>query len=334
MKRIIKNYTIKSCMTALALGCLAGAVSAKELKMSHFSSPTYPLYVEVMAPLAEKVAETTGGDLTIRIYHGGELGADASKQYERTFEGVADISLALPGYTASQFRKSLMIELPGVVPGGEDVTETVWANVEQLDDEFRRTKLLGFWSNSPGVLMTADKPIRTLDDIKGMKIRVPSKNVGRVIEAWGGTPVSMPITEVYNSLSTGVIDGILVDPSPLDNFKLNEVVNYVTVGMHSTNSPMMLVMNRDSYAGLSDEHRAALDALTGLGLSKAGRDTQVKGAEEALKNFTDMGKEIITLSPEEAARFNAESDALVDTVVTELKSNGVDVADYVSALRN
>ena len=324
---------IKTGVAAIAIGCVAMAASATELKLAHFASTKYPLHVEVMTPLSEEIVDVSGGDLEIRIYPGGELGAGPAKQYDRAVDGVADITLALPGYTASQFRKTLMVELPGVVPAGKDVTETFWANYDEVSREFRRTKLLALWSNPPGVIMTVSKPIRTLEDLKGLKIRVPSKNVGRVAEAWGATPVSMPITEVYNSMATGVIDGVLVDASVLNSFKLKEVANYVTTGMNSTNSPMMLVMNRDSYKDLSDAQREALDSLAGVELSRAGRDTQAGGADRALQAFADLGKEIITLSPEEAAKFNAATDALAESVVAELEADGVSVSGYVSALR-
>ncbi|WP_305989296.1 TRAP transporter substrate-binding protein [Roseibium sp. MMSF_3544] len=318
---------------AIAMSLAAYSAKAEELKLAHFASTKYPLHVELMTPLSEQIAEKSGGDLTIRIYPGGELGAGPAKQYDRAVDGVADITLALPGYTASQFKKTLLVELPGVVPAGKDVTATFWDNIDEVSKEFRRTKLLALWSNPPGVLMTANKPIRSLEDVKGLKIRVPSKNVGRVAAAWGATPVSMPITEVYNSLATGVIDGVLVDASVLNSFKLKEVANHVTTGMNSTNSPMMLVMNRDSWKDLGEEKQAVLEGLAGATLSEAGRKTQAAGAERALKAFSDMGKEIIELSPEEAAKFNAATDALIEEVVAELESDGVDAGAYVNALR-
>lgn len=325
--------TLKAGIAAIALTAVAAAASATELKLAHYASTKYPLHNEVLTSLAEQLSQATSGELTIRIYPGGELGAGPAKQYDRAVDGVADITLALPGYTASQFRKSLLVELPGVVPADKDVTEAFWANVDDVSKEFRRTKLLALWSNPSAVLLTAEKPIRSLEDLSGLKIRVPSKNVGRVAEAWGATPVSMPITEVYNSLATGVIDGVLVDASVLNSFKLKEVTNYVTTGMNSTNSPMMIVMNRDSYKSLSDSQREALDGLSGLELSKAGRETQKGGADRALAAFAEMGKEIITLSDEEAAKFNAASDALSQSVVKELGDKGLDVESFVAGLR-
>ena len=116
-----------------------------------------------------------------------------------------------------------------------------------LDKEFRRTKLLGLWTAEPGKLLMANKKVEKLSDLAGMKIRVPSKNTGLVVEAWGATPVSMPITQVYQSMETGVVDGVLVDTSVLSSFKLGEVTKYVTTGhgrlelcLHAGDEPRQL----------------------------------------------------------------------------------------------
>nr|WP_321460464.1 TRAP transporter substrate-binding protein [uncultured Cohaesibacter sp.] len=338
---IIKS-TIKSLALSATLGAALGSAlvasivpaHAAELKLAHFASTQYPLHTGLFVPLSENIAKETGGSLTIRVYPGGELGAGPVEQYDRVVDGVADIAYTLPGYTASQFKQTLLIELPGVVSADQDPTAKFWAHVDLVDKEFRRTKLLGLWTNPASVLLTNKKPIRSLKDVEGLKIRVSSRNVGRVAESWGATPVSMPITEVYNSLATGVIDGVLVDSSVLDSFKLNEVANYLTKGMNSTSSPQMLLMNRDSWNALSEDEQTAMNKVSQGPLSEEGRRIQAEGVAMAEQNFAAMGKEIIELSAEEVAKFNAASDSLVATIVTELEADGIKAQDYVEALKN
>ena len=267
--------------TAAAIALSTSAYAA-ELKLAHFSSTKYHLHNEMFLPLGEQIAEATGGATTIRVYPGGELGKGPVKQYDRVLDGVADIVYALPGYTASQFKKTLLVELPGVVPGNEDITKKMWNNIDVIGDEFRRTKLLGLWSAEPAKLLMAEKKIEKLSDLAGLKIRVPSKNTGRVIEAWGATAVSMPITQVYQSLETGVVDGVLVDTSVLTSFKLGEVVKYVTTGMDGSNSLFMLVMNRDSWDGLDADTQAKLEGLTGADMSQGGHVTMSTAGVKAL----------------------------------------------------
>ncbi len=331
----LKKITSLKLLSAIALSALLGvtAVSADELKLAHFSSTKYHLHNEMFLPLAEKIAEATGGKTTIRVYPGGELGKGPVKQYDRAIDGVADIVYALPGYTASQFKKTLLVELPGIIPGDADITAKMWDNIDHLDKEFRRTKLLGLWSSRPGSLLMANKKIESMADLKGLKIRVPSKNTGRVAEAWGATAVSMPITQVYQSMETGVVDGALVDTSVLGSFKLGEVTKYVTQGMIGSNSLFMLIMNRDSWDELDADTQSKLESITGKEMSLGGNVTMTNAAIKAEKAWVEGGGEIISLSAEAAAQFDAASAALADQLITELEGEGIKAADWAAALK-
>ena len=317
-------------LTALAIGAMA---HAEELKLAHFASTKYHLHVEMFVPLAEKLAEATDGATTIRIYPGGELGPGPAKQYDRVIDGVADIAYALPGYTASQFKKTLLVEVPGIVKPGVNKTEAIWANIDMLDAEFRRVVLLGLWTAGDAMLLMHEKKIESLSDLAGLKIRVPSKNTGRLVEAWGATAVSMPITQVYQSLDTGVVDGVLVDASVLTSFKLGEVTKYITAGMNATNSVFMLVMNRDSWEALDADTQAKLTDLTGAEMSEGGRVTMTNASERALKKWVAEGGEVHTLSAEAAAEFNAASDSLAAEVIAELDAEGIEASAWAAALR-
>ncbi len=321
--------SIVTCLTALTFGT---AVQAEELKLAHFASTKYHLHVEMFVPLAEKLADATGGATTIRVYPGGELGAGPVKQYDRVIDGVADIVYALPGYTASQFKKTLLVEVPGIVQPGVNKTAAIWANIDMLDEEFRRVKLLGLWTSADATLIMHDKKIESLSDLAGLKIRVPSKNTGRLVEAWGAVAVSMPITEVYQSMETGVVDGTLVDPSVLTSFKLGEVTKFVTKGMNATNSMFMLVMNRDSWDALDEATQASLTDLAEAELSEGGRVTMTSAADRSLAAWVADGGEVHVLSAEAAAEFNAASDGLAAEIIAELDAEGIDASGWAAAL--
>lgn len=306
---------------------------AEELKLAHFSSTKHPLHKGLFIPLTKQLEKETNGSVTMRVYPGGELGKGPTKQYDRVIDGVADIVFGLQGYTASKFPKSLLVELPGVLNSPETSTAKIWDNINHLKKEYRRVELLGFWTNPPSVIMTSNKPVRSMEDLKGLKIRVSSRNVGKAIESWGATPVSMPITEVYNSLATGVIDGVMVDPTVLISFKLAEVVNYLTMGMNTTSSPFYLLMNRDSWEDLDESEKVALKKITGRDASEKARQISAAAGVRAMEKFKELGKEVITLSTEEAGIFNAESDQLVMSILKELDAKGLNASELVSLLR-
>ncbi len=308
-------------LSALAcLGPAPAAVGATELKLAHFVAPTHP-YHPVFQWLAAEVSKQTGGALTIRVFPGGELGANPSDQMNRAIDGVADIAFVLPGYTAAQFPRTLMIEYPGIRKDAGSGTNALWGAREMLGDEYRRVKLLSLWTINPAVLFMRDKPIRTFQDIKGLKIRVASKSGGDMVKAWGAVPVFSPVTEMYNSIQTGVVDGTIIDPGAAIAFKLTEICNYVTVGMDSTLTSFALVMNRDAWNKLPVDQKAIIDRLTGITLAQRTNQAWDVLVSKSLGLMSSLpGKQVITLDPAEAAKFNAASRNVLKSYVAELDS--------------
>jgi TRAP-type C4-dicarboxylate transport system substrate-binding protein len=247
-------------------------------------------------------------------------------------DGVTDIAFGLPGYTASSFPKTLLTELPGVI-SAETGTAKIVENMDKLDSEYRRAVLLALWNNAPNLLFTAQKPVRSLEDLKGLKIRVPSRNAGLVVEAWGATPVSMPAPEIYNAMQTGVIDGAMIDATTLGAFKLAEVTNFITTGMDTTISNFFLIMNRDSFEGLTEQQQqVVLDAGRQAALN--GNKAWLAISDKALAGFeASEGKEVIKLSGEEAEKFNAASAPVVEKVIAEANSAGLEATAFVEALK-
>lgn len=313
-----------------ALGLAIVGVQADELKFANFMAPTHPYVAGAFQPFADKVAEATGGAVTVKLYNGGELGAGPVDQYSRVVDGVAEFAIGLPGYTASNFPLTLLSELPGVLDEATG-TEVLWKNIDLFASEYERTKLVSLWSSAVNVLYTRDKAVRTPADVAGLKIRVPSRNAGLVVEAWGGTPVSMPVSEIYNSLQTGVIDGAMIDGTATMAFKLGEVANYLTVGMQTTNSPFFILMNRDAFDALSPESQAAIEQV-GKETSVAANQVQLKEAAAGIEKFGAMdGKTLIKLTADEAAAFDSLAAGVVTTVVGETGGNAKGIIDALKA---
>lgn len=316
----------------LTAGLVTGAAQAEELKLADFQPPTHFIAETTYGPFAQSIADATGGELTVKVYMGGELGAGPAEQYSRVVDGVADIAFGLPGYTATNFPLTLINELPGVITA-EGGTQAMMSNIDMLADEYRRVKLLGLWNNAPNLILTSEKAITSIDDLKGLKIRVPSRNAGLVVEAWGASPVSMPAPEIYNAMQTGVIDGAMIDPTTLKSFRLAEVTKYITQGMDTTISEFFLIMNRDSFDALDDTaQKAVLEAGRAAALTSA--QAWLTVAEKAMADFAATeGKEVITLSDDAAAKFNAASAAAVIDIVAAADAEGVPASAWIEAVK-
>ena len=314
----------------------ASGVAAKELKFASFVPPQYVLHKPIFLKLGEDLAKATDGRLTIKVYAAGALGKGPVEQYQRAVRRIADISYGLPGYTSSLFPRTLLIELPGVTRGHQDATRKIWKVMDRhLRAEFRRTVPLAVFVTPPAVFMMRDRPVRTLDDLQGLKIRVASRSAAAVISAYGATPVQMPATKVYTSMSTGVVDGALMGSDSLLIFKLIEPAKFVTTGLPEMPTTIFMVMNEAAYNELAPEDRAALDGLTGLDISLRSAQGLAAFGRIALSKFAQIpGKTIVELTPAARAAFDARARAAVAGLLAELNGRGLDASRIVEAMKN
>lgn len=307
---------------------------AQELKLAHFMSPKHPMDEHLMRPWIAEVARLSNGSLKIRIYPGGELGKGPQEQFKRAVDGIADITFGLQGYTSKQFPRTTLIELPGVAPDAIQATNKLWDVFDKyLAVEYERVRILAVWGNDGPILMTKDKPIRKIDDIKGMKMRVPSKDQADLIAALGATPVSLPASEMYRALSTGVVDALMVPPTVITSFKIGEVAKYYTTGLVFGRSPFFLAMNKRSYESLTSEHKAIIDKTTGRELSLVGARVYEREGTEDLNSVRKSAQhEVITLSPEEVKKGNSLLIKARDKIVADLEKEGVPAKAILAAM--
>lgn len=287
----------------------------------------------IMRPWSKDLAKQSGGGLTVRIYPGGALGKGPVQQFKRAVDGIADITFGLQGFTSNLFPRTGLIELPGMAKNAAIAAGKLWDAFPQLAPEYKRVKVLALWTNESQVLMTRDKPIRSVADMKGLKFRVPSKTQSKAIEALGGVPVFMPINRVYNALNTGVIDGIMTGPSTVLSFKFHEVAKYFTVGLPIGRSPFFLVMNKNTWNGLSAKDKALIDKTTGRGLSVKASKFYMKAGAKGLGVVKKSKKhEVIRFSAAESAKAQAILQASRVKTVADLQSKGIPAGAILKAM--
>ena len=290
---------------------------AEELKFANFTPPFHTINASVIEKMNEALSAATGGEVTVRGYHGGELGAGPVEQYVRAVQGVADIVWGLPGYTSSQFDTTMIVELPNAIEIEAPGYEALWnAFDEHLADEFPGTVPVALWTSEPNIFIMKDREIRTPADVAGLKLRVAGATAAQVVEALGGTPVQMPINQVYNALQTGLIDGVITGSSTLNDFKLDEVANSYTLGANLGRLSFYAVMNEGVYNGLSDEAKAAIDTMA---LSKSAEDAWNATSDDGLATARATGDNtFIDLTEEEAAAFAEAVSGVVNAYVAEV----------------
>lgn len=307
----------KLIIAASAAITLSTQVFAEELKFANFTPPFHTINASVIEKLSADLSAATNGSLTVRGYHGGELGVGATEQYIGVLQGVADISWSLQGYTSSQFGKTMIAELPGVIPEGEPGYKALWrAYDKNLRSEYPGTKPLALWTSEPNIFIMRNKVIRTPADLAGLKVRVAGATAAKVASALGATPVQMPASQIYNAMQTGLIDGVITGAMTLKDFKLDEVADALTIGAPLGRLTFYTVLNADVYNNLSADDKAAIDTVSGAVLSKSAEDAWLQTAKTALEVArADSANTITELTDAEKAAFTKAVSGVVQSYV-------------------
>jgi len=339
MKNGIKTSSLLMlALMAGAISFMSGATtaSATELKLAHFMPTVHTLHQEVFLPLAQDLSDATGGALTIKIYPSGALGKGPVQQYKRAVTGVADITFIIQSYSSAVFPRSLIATQPGVTLSAEQGTRRLWDIYDPyLKEEYEAVKVLGIWVMSPTVLMTRSRPVREVPDLQGMKVRISSPGESRLIQSWGAVPVAMPITESYNALNSGVVDGVLIQPSALyQPWNLAEPAQFVTINLPSPTSIVGLIMNKASWEALPADQQAALDSLTGRDFSiKASILWSRKDVDALARARTDEGITVVDLPDQEREAFDAAAQTAISAHLDQLEKEGIHARDIYQAFK-
>lgn len=299
----------------------AGDCAAVELKMSHFM-PTKHVQHKVMAAWAERMGTLTDGKLEVTIFPGGALGKPPH-QYDNAVKGITDIAFGLQSYTPGRFPLTSVMELPFLVPSGEVGARVLWRLYEKrLHREYQDTKVLWLFMHGPGQIFTTKKPVRTLEDLKGLKLRSPGPIMSDVIKALGAVPVTMPITQVYTGLERRTIDGVCGPWEIMPPFRLYEQCKYATeADIYSMT--FFVVMNKGAYDELPADLKEALDANIGESMSIEAARAYDAGDAPARKMSVEKGMEVYVLPKAERGKWREMTAPVVEAWVEEMESKGL-----------
>lgn len=258
----------------------------------------------LLIPLAEKIEEATGGQVKIAVHPGGALGK-AADHFDMATSGIVDIAISCQAYTRGQFPLSSVVELPFLANCGESGSRIMWGLYEKFPEfraEYKDVKVLGLYCYGSNQVLLAKKPVYTLDDMKGLKIRGTGEVQGDMIKRMGAVPLSMPAPEIYESLDKGVIDGVFFAYGAQRGFRFFEVIDYATTANLFV-GPEFLVMNLDTWNSLPADIQKTIDKLTGERAAIMGGQGYDSEEELGIQDCLNAGVEIYELPPDELAKW-------------------------------
>ncbi len=324
----MRKFVLLAAVSALAAAGLAGgAVQAQDvtLKVHHFLPPGATAQKDFIQPWTERVTKASGGKIKFQIYPAMQLGGGPPGLYDQARDGVADIVWTLPSYTAGRFPLVEVFELPFMTSSATATAPAVQEFADKhLKDEFKEVKPLVFHSHAPGLFHIKNKPIIYFGDLQGMKIRAPTRSINDALKALGATPVGMPVPQVPQALSTGVVDGAVIPWEVAVTLKIQELVKFHSIVPNFYTSVFIFAMNKAKYDGLSADLKKAIDDNSGLTLAKELGKTwdaaEKPGMEAAIKNANRFN----TMDGSELERAKAAVQPVYDNWVKTASAKGVD----------
>ncbi|MBW1689837.1 MAG: TRAP transporter substrate-binding protein [Deltaproteobacteria bacterium] len=323
-----KKVFLVSVITLLVLGLLVAvsnnpAAQAKEKMHIKFSTWHPPMSREVKTvwtPMLEELKKRSNGRIDYTMYAGGALGK-GPEHYDIVKKGLSDMGYFTATWTPGRFPLSDVLSLAVWVDGkdvGTDIGNVMYKRI--LHREFEGVKMIELNGCIKASLWTT-KPVRTLEDCKGLRIRTPGGHQTSYIKALGAEPVFMPLGDVYLSMETGTIDGLVTCPPLVLAFKLYEVAKHGTIATFGCVTEGV-IMNQKSWNKTPGDLKPIIEEVCSNPFRTTGGLT-VDVYKTMMKEIAENGVELYYLSEEEENRWYAGFQDETRKWVKDLEAKGL-----------
>lgn len=314
------------CLVALVFGffgLFSTTADAQEksitLNLSNFFPPANRISV-AMDQWCKEIEKRTNGRVKITQFAGGTL-TPPTQTYAGVIKGVADLGLSFFSYTMGRFPLTEVLDLPLGYKSGYIGTKLANEYYKKFKPkELDEVKVL-FLTSSPPHMLFAKRPVKTLEDLKGLKIRSTGTSA-KVVQALGGVPVAMPMSDAYDALSKGVAQGIICPYEPMKGFKLSEVISNSTEYGTAYVNAKYVIINKNKWNSIPPDIQRIIEKVNEEWIEKMGRLWDELN-QEGKDVFLQKGGKIVVLSNEENARWLERLRPILDDYVKETKSKGL-----------
>ncbi len=338
----MKNLLQKGIMAVAASSLFfANLLFADEkpitLTFHHFLSPKAPPHSKVFEPWARNLEKLSKGKIKVEIFPSMSMGGKPNELYKQVRDGAADIVFTIAGYSPGVFSRSEVFELPTIHKNNSLKTAlAIRENFDLIKDDYKDVKPILIAVAGNYFLDTVDKKVTKLSDMKGLKVRSPSRTGAWYIEELGAEAVGMPLPAVPQSFSKNAIDGAILPMEIFPAFKFQQLTKY-SIQLHDGggfgNSVALILMNKDRFESLPKELQDIIEKSAGLDLIKRYGQLMID-LEEPGKNLQiKSGGEIVTISEKETKKFDEVGQRVVQRWVKEMNSKGIDGQKIVDAAR-
>ncbi|MBU2511537.1 TRAP transporter substrate-binding protein [bacterium] len=308
------------------------SVMAIKLTYANFFPPTHS-QSKLGDQWCKDVERVTNGEVTVQYYPAGTL-LKPNQMYDGVVQGIADVGFSVLAYTPGRFPVMGTVDLPLGYSSGVVATQVANAVYNKFQPkEFNDVQVMYLHAHGPGLFFSAKKPIHTLSDLKGMKLRATSY-AAKIVSAAGGTPVGGPMTEAYTNIQKGVVDGGVYPMETNKGWKMGEVVDYGTAAYSiAYTTTFYVVMNKSKWNQISKGSQNAILELNKEYIVKHG-EAWDSSDSEGLVSFLNEGNQLIGLDKKEAAKWKDAVSPIIDEYAEELSKKGLtgkEIVDFTKS---
>ena len=333
MRGILKSASGVGLAAFIASGPAGAQVV---LNASSWVPPGHPITANMLVPLCEDIARVTSGRVKCNVLPKPPVAAPQT--FDAIANGLIDLSFTSHGYTPGRFALTEAAEFPFMGDTAEVTAvayERIYERMLAKADEHKGVVVLSVFTHGPGQMYNTKRPINSLRDLEGLKIRVGGGVITDVAKALGTVPILKPAPESYELLSSGVVDGVFFPKESPLSFKFIPLIKYVTLvpgGLYNTSFVWMA--NPAKWNSISEADRKLLAPLLGEALAR--RSGRVWDAADAkgLAAMQEAKLSVTTASPQLVAEIRAKTATLEsEWIEKKAKPKGVDGAAVLKALR-
>jgi len=338
----MKRRSLLQAAATATLGAPALSGLAQQsvtLKFHTFMSPMSNVWLTMHKPWMEKVEKDSGGRIKFEAYPAMQLGGTPVQLYDQARDGVVDVVWTLPGNTAGRFPRIEVFELPFMMNNAEATSKAYWEYVQTMaPDEFKDTHTIALQVHGPGMFHSTNKLIKTASDLRGMKVRGPTRQITKMLGALGAIPVGMPLPQIPDALSKGTIEACVIPWEVVPSVKVHELTKYHSefdnTGPALYTTTFVMAMNKPKYESLAPDLKKVIDANSGLATSAWLGKVQQGNDAIGRKAAVDYHDTLYTITAGDRAEFVKLSSPLHDEWAADMTKRGFDGKKLLATARS
>jgi TRAP-type C4-dicarboxylate transport system substrate-binding protein len=307
---MLRRNLIAGATGALAAPLAARAQQVFTFRLHSFSSPTALDHTLHLDRWAERVAQQSQNRIRVEMFPAMQLGGQPRDLPQQLEDGVVDMIWTVPGFTPGRFMGTEGLELP-FMNTGRSATQSPaafeFAEKNLAETEYRGIKIISMHTTDRALIHTSRRPVRGIEDFRGLRLRVAGRFIGEAVTALGATPVGIPLGGVYEATARNQVDGFLINWAITHPFRLYEVAKFHTEpqGTGLFQGILLTLMSARSYNRLPAELKAVIDANSGAALSRRLGEIWDTQTQQAIDAARGAGNEIIEVGAAERERWRA-----------------------------